>query len=88
MRAELDSRGLRGVVTSSSGDLGNFQLNSLLGKLEAEISKGLRCGPIHYGKALTVGVDNLFNQRSGNGLWNVGAFKETQDGKRRRIRGE
>ena len=81
---ELDSLGLRGDIQILE-NLGISNYNSLQVRLERRFSKGFTLLTAYtYGKALTDSVDHLSTSGAGNGV-DVGAFKEPQDGKHRRL---
>src|SRR5205085_4678846 len=66
-------------------NLGISNYNSLQAKLERRFSRGFTLlASYTYGKALTDSVDHLSTSGAGNGV-DVGAFKEPQDGKHRRL---
>ncbi len=81
---ELDSLGLRGDIQILE-NLGISNYNSLQAKIERRFSQGFTLlASYTYGKALTDSVDHLSTSGAGNGT-DVGAFKEPQDGKHRRL---
>jgi len=81
---ELDSLGLRGDIQILE-NLGISNYNSLQTRLERRFSQGFTLLAAYtYGKSLTDSVDHLSTSGAGNGV-DVGAFREPQDGKRRRL---
>jgi hypothetical protein len=81
---ELDALGLRGDIQILE-NLGISNYNSLQTKIERRFAKGFTLlASYTYGKALTDSVDHLSTSGAGNGV-DVGAFKEPQDGKHRRL---
>ena len=70
---------------SDSGEPGHFQLQLAADETRAAVLQGFTLlASYTYGKALTDSVDHLSTSGAGNGV-DVGAFKEPQDGKHRRL---
>src|SRR5207249_11107743 len=81
---ELAPLGFQGDIQILE-NLGRSNYTSLQAKLEKRFSKGFTLLAAYtYGKALTDSVDHLSTSGAGNGV-DVGAFKEPQDGKHRRL---